>query len=138
MPTILFVAAREVRAQPEVLAEFRDQHRVPELAEHIHAVQEIRVVDLAAAGDQVLHRDLHQHDDLLARDLGLLEKRLAGAVQDVVGRVRHRAEAAALDEHRLLVEDLVRADHLAVGGEHRRVGEPLLDRAASAISRLSM
>ena len=63
----------------------------------------------------------------VAHDLRLLEETGLGRVEDVLGRVRQRPEAAAFDEHRLLVEQFVRAHDLAVGGEQRRVGKPLLD-----------
>ncbi len=82
----------------------------------------------AAPGREVLHGDFHEHDRFLAHDLLFLEEARLGAVEDVLGRVGQRAEAAALDEHRLFIEQFVRADDLAVGREHGRVGKPLLDQ----------
>ena len=43
--------------------------------------------------------------------------------------VRHRAEAAALDQHRLLVEHFRGLQHFAVGREHRRAGEAELHQS---------
>ena len=54
---------------------------------------------------------------------GSFAKRFERALEHVDVHVRDRAEAAALDQHRLLVEHLGRLQHLAVGGEHRRAGE---------------
>ncbi len=72
MPIILLVQRDRVRAEPEVFAEFGNEHGVAQLAEHVGALQKVRVVDLAAGaapGREVLHRDFHQHDGLLAHDL---------------------------------------------------------------------
>ena len=72
---------------------------------------------------QVPHGDLHERDHRLAGDAGLLREALERALEHVDVDVRDRPEAAALDQHRLLVEHLRRLQHVAVGGEHRRAGE---------------
>ncbi len=46
--------------------------------------------------------------------------------REVEVHVGHGTEAAALDEHRLLVQHLRRLQHLALGREHRRAREPEL------------
>ena len=43
--------------------------------------------------------------------------------------MRHGPEAAALDEHGLVVQHLGGLEHLAGGGEHHGVGQPVLDEA---------
>jgi hypothetical protein len=79
---------------------------------------------------EVAHGQLHQLDDV-ARPRGqpqIALEVLAGAAQHVHVHVTDGAEAAALDQHVLLVEDLRRLQHRAARIEHRRAGEPQLDQ----------
>ncbi len=52
--------------------------------------------------------------------------------REVEVHVRDRAEAAALDQHWLLVEHFRRLQHFAVGGEHRRAGQAELHEIAGS------
>ena len=78
----------------------------------------------SAAGQQVGHRQLGQHQHLTVGDrrvgLELLPRRLEHVDVDD----RRRAEAAALDQDRLLAQHLAGLQHLAVGAEHRRPAQP--------------
>ena len=75
---------------------------------------------------QVPERHLRQHDRFLARHARIGQELVARALEDVESEGGDRAEMAALDHDRPLVEHLGRLDHLAPGGEQRRVGEAAL------------
>ena len=93
----------------------------------VHPRKEIGVLDLFPQGEEVAERHLHEHDRLAARHVGKPSELGKGAFEHVEGDPGDRAEAAPLDEDRLVIEKLCRLDHLAVRGEHRCVGQPLLD-----------
>jgi len=82
-------------------------------------------VDRSRSGGrhQVAHRDLHHRDHGAALDVGLARELRQCALHHVDVDVRHRTEAATLDQDRLLVEHLGRLQDCPVGGEHRRPGE---------------
>jgi hypothetical protein len=69
----------------------------PDFTQEVDAGQKVPGVDFPGR-EEVVHRDLHQDDDLLALDLGLLDELRGGAVEHVDVDVRDRPEAAALDE----------------------------------------
>lgn len=73
-------------------------------------------------------RHLHQDHRLLPLDRRLLEELRPRPLEQIEGELRDGAEAAALDQDGLLVEHLRGLDDLPGGGEHRRVGQPLLDQ----------
>ena len=52
---------------------------------------------------------------------------LPGGVEDRGGEIGDRAEAAAFDEDRFLVQRVEWLDNFAVGGEDGGIGETLLD-----------
>ncbi|HEY9182284.1 MAG TPA: hypothetical protein VIQ99_03730, partial [Gammaproteobacteria bacterium] len=69
------------------------------------------------------HRDLHDRHGFAALDVGSgLERAQRGGCEIEV-HVRDGPEAAALDEHGLLVEHLRGLQHLTGRGEHRRARE---------------
>ena len=79
------------------------------------------MIDLVA-GLELPECHFHEHNRrLVAGELFL------GAGEDGFGEVGDRAKTAALDEDRLLVEQLGRLDDFASRGEHHGFGETLLD-----------
>ena len=85
---------------------------------------------------EVVHRDFHEDDHVLALHQRLLHELRGRAVEHVHVHVGHRPEAAALDQDRLLVEHLGGLEDLALRAEHDRVGQAELHEV-SDISRLS-
>ena len=80
-----------------------------------------------AGGEQVAHGDFHQLDDAVLFFVGVGEELLARAIDHVDVDERDRAEAAALDQNRLLVQHFRGLQHVAIRADERGVGESLLD-----------
>ena len=118
----LLRVAAEVGGQPVVLRIVGDEDGEADVAEQVHARKEIPGIE-RPRGQQVVHGYLHEDDDALALDRGLLDELRRGTVQHVDVHMGDRAEAAALDQDRLLVEDLRGLQDGAVGSEHHRVGQ---------------
>ena len=96
-------------------------------AQDIRPGQEVGVIHLRPGGE-IAQRHLHQDHGLLPLDGRLLHELLAGSGEEVEGELRHGPEGAPLDEDGLLVEHVGGLDHFPRRGEHRRVGQPLLDQ----------
>jgi len=62
----------------------------------------------------------------------LLDELVARPLEQVECQVRRRPEAPSLHEHGFLVEDLGGLYDVAGGGEHRGVGQALLDERQAA------
>ena len=86
----------------------------------------VDVIDLTG-GSQVLEGHLHEDDEFLTIDCGFLDEKGMGRREHVQRNVGNGAEAAALDEDGLFVEDLGGLDDFAIGGEHGGAGEAVLD-----------
>jgi hypothetical protein len=106
-----------------ILAIVGDEHG---LAEDVHPFEEVQIVD-GALIDEVFQRHLHQHHHLLALHARFLDELGLAAVEHVERDLGDGTEAAPLDEDRFFVENFRVLQGLAVGGEHRGVGQPLLD-----------
>ena len=78
---------------------------------------------LLARGLEVVHRDFHQRDDRLPFHSRLPREFLVGRAQHVDVHVRHRVEAAALDQNRLLVQAPPTAATPPSDAEHRCVAQ---------------
>ena len=78
-----------------------------------------------SGGEQVVHRDLHQHDEILSFDVGLLHELGTGAVEHVDVDVGEGPEAAAFDQDRFLGKHLCGLHHFALSGKHGGIGEPI-------------
>ena len=90
------------------------------------AGQEVGIVE-PAIGEQVVHRDFHQHDDVLPLHRRLLDELRRGAVEHVDIDVRDGPKTATFDEDGHFVEHLGGLEDVALGPEHDGVGEAAVD-----------
>ena len=82
--------------------------------------------DWPAGGLQVVHRDFHQRHDARPGHFGLARKLFLRRAKHVDVDVRHRPEAAALDQDRLFVQHFGGLQHFARGRKHRRAAQAQL------------
>src|SRR5688572_11836179 len=97
--------AEKVAGKPEISAVVRDQHRLAERSENVHAIEKVAVIDLAGIS-QVLESHLHQDHEFLTLHTRLLDKLRLRVVEHVERDVRDRAKAAALDKDHFFVKHL--------------------------------
>ena len=91
---------REIAGEPIELEVVGDEHRLARRGDYADPREEIEQVELALR-QQVVHRELHQRERLLAVGKLFLES-IERARQHVEVHVRDRPEAPALDQHRPL------------------------------------
>ena len=80
-----------------------------------------------SGGQQVVHCNLHQHEDIDALQYRLLQKLCESAPDHVFVHQCDRSKATALDQDCFLVEHLGRLKHFALRAEHHRVGQPIFN-----------
>jgi hypothetical protein len=99
---------RDIGGEPVVFEVVGNHDRHPAGGEQVGAGEEIAAVHVVAAGQQVAHGQLEDGEHRLARDIGVGGEFFQRALEHVQVHVGRRAEAAALDQHGLLVERLRR------------------------------
>src|SRR5207253_9358936 len=111
---------KEMRREPEILAELRDQDGSSQCAENVHAGEKVSVINLTV-GKQMFKRHLHENDNVVFRRIALRQKDAACAIQHIVRSVGDGAKTSALNQDRSFVEDFGGLHSLAVCLEHHRI-----------------
>ena len=131
MPIFLLRVAGQVGRQPVVLEVVGDEHRLAAGGQHVGPGQKIAQVDVAVRSARrsacrlCIVISISDTTGSLC-DSGLARELFVRRAKHVDVDVRHRAEAAALDQDRLLVEHFGGLQHFARGRKHRRAAQAQL------------